>query len=119
MSKVYTVGEKERLKRFNGKYLELTPYAKSRGTTCNLTEIAAILNMSEKSAFTLASLAGAECDGEYDLGLCQSVFEAMRVRAIINEGAHPEDVAPMSYGVNLREIEGKAAQFSDTQHGAR
>jgi hypothetical protein len=37
--------------------------------TYNITELASILNMPEKSGFILASLAGAECNGEYDLGL--------------------------------------------------
>jgi hypothetical protein len=33
------------------------------------------------------------------------MLEAMRVRALINEGANTEDVVPMSYGIDLRELQ--------------
>jgi hypothetical protein len=44
---------KERLAKFNEEYRKLTPSAQSRDTY-NLTEIGAILNMSERSAFILS-----------------------------------------------------------------
>jgi hypothetical protein len=101
---------KERLRQFNERYRELTPSAQSR-ETYSLTELAAILNVNEKSAFILASLAGAESDGEYDLGLCIAKFEQLRIRALINEDSHPDDQIPMNYGhaVDLREVEQLAA----------
>lgn len=108
----------ERLRRYNEAYRALTPGAQSRDTY-NLTELAAIMNLSEKSAFILASLAGAECGDEYDLGLCQSMFEQIKVRALINEGAHPDDVVPMSYpGIDLSELQVRVSErFPDNDAG--
>jgi hypothetical protein len=70
--------------------------------------VAATLNADERSSFIVAALAGAELpDRSYDLGLCISQFESMRIRALINEEAHPDDQIPLHYGsaVDIREVE--------------